>query len=120
MARALVHSTRGPEDPTVSALALLVARSAVEEGHVVAVFLAGDAVMLMRDEVRGQVEGLGTGSADEHLSALVAAGVQIWVSGKSAAARGLDEGELASAGAAFAMPSVLVRESLASNRMFTY
>lgn len=120
MARILVHSTRGTGDPTVAALALLVARTAVAEGHEVSVFLAGDAVMLMRTEVRTEVVGLGTGPADEHMAALVDAGVRIWVSGKSAAARGLAEEELAFAGAAFAMPDVLIRESLAHDRTFTY
>jgi len=42
MARILVHSATGPDDPTRAALALLIARTADEEGHEVQVFLASD------------------------------------------------------------------------------
>ena len=43
MAKLLIHLATGPENPTRGALALLVARTAVEEGHDVHLFLAGDA-----------------------------------------------------------------------------
>ena len=44
MAKILVHVTNGPENPTRAALAFLVAKSAIDEGHSVSMFLAGDAV----------------------------------------------------------------------------
>jgi len=47
MAKVLVHLVSGPEHPTRAALALLVARTGVSEGHDV---LAGDAVQLARRE----------------------------------------------------------------------
>ena len=46
MAKLLVHLATGPENPTRAALALLVARTAAEEGHDVRLFVAGDAVHL--------------------------------------------------------------------------
>jgi predicted peroxiredoxin len=49
--RLLVHVTQGPENPTRAALAFLVAKTAIDEGDVVTLFLAGDAVQLMRDGV---------------------------------------------------------------------
>ena len=42
MAKILVHLTHGPEHPTRAALAFLVAKAAIEEGHTVTLFLAGD------------------------------------------------------------------------------
>ena len=51
MAKILVHVTIGPENPTRAALAFLVAKSAIHEGHSVSMFLAGDAVQLMRKAV---------------------------------------------------------------------
>lgn len=104
----------------MAALGLLVARTALAEGHEVCVFLAGDATLLAREEVRASVVGRGTGAVADHVAALVDGGVRIWVSGMSAAARGIDEADLAGLQAAFAMPDVLVRESLASDRQFTY
>jgi hypothetical protein len=39
----LVHVTQGPENPTRAALAFLVAKTAIDEGDAVTLFLAGDA-----------------------------------------------------------------------------
>ena len=75
MARILVHSATGPENATRAALALLVARTAVEEGHEVQVFIAGDGVHLADEEQAAATNGLGTGSVAEHLAALHGAGV---------------------------------------------
>ncbi|CAN5718962.1 hypothetical protein BH20ACT14_BH20ACT14_00640 [soil metagenome] len=49
--KSLVHMTSGPESPTRAALGFLVAKAAVEEGHEVVLFLAGDSVQLLRDSV---------------------------------------------------------------------
>ena len=67
MAKILVHVTCGPNDPTRAALAFLVARAAVDEGHNVNLFLAGDAVQLLREAVLDSLVGLGTeGVACKH------------------------------------------------------
>ena len=50
MAKILVHITQGPEQPTRAALAFLVAKSAIDEGHTVTLFLAGEAVQMVREE----------------------------------------------------------------------
>jgi predicted peroxiredoxin len=89
----LVHCATGPENPTRAALALLVARSAVDEGHDVRVFLAGDAVHLAREATASAVHGLGTGNAAEHLAALRGAGVTLYLSGMSSTARGIEGGD---------------------------
>jgi predicted peroxiredoxin len=89
----LVHSATGPENPTRAALALLVARSAAEEGHDVRVFLAGDAVHLAREATATAVQGLGTGNVAEHLAALRGAGVTLHLSGMSSKVRGIEGGE---------------------------
>lgn len=70
MGKLLVHITSGPEAPTRAALGLLVASAAVDEGHEVSVFLAGDAVQLLREAVLDSLSGLGTGSLREHFNAV--------------------------------------------------
>src|SRR4051794_22610843 len=90
MAKLLVHLATGPENPTRAALALLVARTAVGEGHEVQLFLAGDAVQLARPETADAVNGVGTGAFAEHWGALAEAGVPIFLSGMSSKARGVD------------------------------
>src|SRR5918997_5481803 len=89
----LVHSATGPESPTRAALALLVARSAADEGHDVRVFLAGDAVHLVREATATAVHGLGTGNVAEHLAALRGAGVTLHLSGMSSKARDIEGGD---------------------------
>lgn len=120
MARILVHATHGPESPTRAALALLVARTAAEEGHQVSVFLAGDPVQLVRDAVLAQLTGLGTGSLREHFDALAGAGAKFYLSGQSSQSRGLVEADLAGKPAEFASPKVLVQLALDHDRMFSY
>ena len=69
-----MHLTSGPENPTKAALAFLVARTAVEQGHAVSMFLAGDAVQLLRDTTLDSVSGVGTGKLREHFDIIVKGG----------------------------------------------
>jgi predicted peroxiredoxin len=89
----LIHSATGPENPTRAALALLVARTAHDDGHEVEVFLAGDAVHLVRDATAAAVSGVGTGAVAEHLEALREADVAVHLSGMSSKARGIEGAE---------------------------
>jgi predicted peroxiredoxin len=107
MSKFLVHLTTGPENPTRASLALLVARTAHEDGHDVRLFLAGDAVQLARPATGSLAQGIGTGSFGEHWGALAGAGVPIYLSGMSSQARGL-EAEGLSEGAELSTPQVLV------------
>jgi predicted peroxiredoxin len=116
----LVHVTQGPENPTRAALAFLIARTAIEEGHTVSLFLAGDAVQLMRDAVLDNLTGLGTGKLREHYDAIIKGGGKFYLSGMSSKARGVTEAELKGKPAELAPPNVLLRLSLEHDRMFTY
>lgn len=118
--RILVHITHGPEHPTRAALGFAVAYAAVEQGHEVSVFLAGDAVQLIRAGVIDNLAGLGTGNLRELLDGAVAGGARFYLSGGSSRARGVAEEDLAVANARFAAPADLVRLSLEHDRMFTY
>lgn len=120
MANILVHITHGPENPTRATLAFLVAKAAIEEGHKVSVFLAGEASQLLRDTVLDNLAGLGTGKLREHYDAIARSGSRFYVSGLSAKARGVSEADIAGKPAEFAMPNMLIRLSLEHDRMFTY
>ena len=119
-AKILIHVTQGPENPTRAALAFLVARTALQQGHAVSLFLAGDAVLLLREGVLDNLSGLGTGKLREHYDAIVQAGGRFYLSGNSSKARGLTETELKGQPAVFGSPEVLLRLSLEHDRMFTY
>jgi predicted peroxiredoxin len=104
--RLFVNLATGPEDPTRAALAFLVARTAVEEGHEVRLFLAGDAVQLARPETAEAVHGIGTGPLAEHWRVLTDAGVPVFLSKLSSLARGVAHGP--ESGAELAPPTKLV------------
>jgi len=116
MANILVNVTNGPEHPTRAALAFLVARAAQDAGHEVTLFLAGDAVQLLREAVLDSLVGLGTGSLRESYDALRAGGSRWYVSGLSSKARGFEPDGVAEA----ALPSRLVELSLEADCVLTY
>jgi uncharacterized protein len=118
--RILVHVTHGPEHPTRAALAFNVARAGLQQGHDVTLFLAGDAVQLIRDDVLDHLAGLGTGSLRALYDGIVSDGGTFYLSGGSSAARGVSEADIAGKPASFAGPDVLVRLALEHDRMFTY
>ncbi|MBY0497644.1 MAG: DsrE family protein [Cyanobacteria bacterium] len=119
-AKILVHLTSGPENPTKAALAFLVARTAIEQGHAVSLFLAGDAVQLLRDAALDNLSGLGTGKLREHFDAITKGGGRFYLSGMSSTARGITAKELEGKPAELAPPAILLTLALEHDRMFTY
>lgn len=118
--KVLVHITHGPESPTRAALGFHVAKGALEEGHEVTVFLAGDAVQLLRQGTLDQLVGLGTGEMNELYDTVVSGGASFYLSGGSSRARSLDEADLGGLSVEFAAPRDLVRLAVEHDRMFTY
>ena len=116
----LVHITQGPENPTRAALGFLVAKTAIDEGHTVTLFLAGDAVRLLQDSVLNTLTGVGTGKLREHFDAIVKGNGKFYLSGNSSKARGITEADIKNKSAEFALPNVLVRLGVESDRIFTY
>jgi uncharacterized protein len=120
MAKILVHMTCGPDQTTRAALGFFVARAAIEEGHTVTVFLAGDAVQLMRDAVLDSLVGLGTGGLREHYEKIRAGGGRFVLSGGSSKARGLTEQELEGKQVEFGNPNLLIRLVVDHDRVINY
>lgn len=116
----LLHITAGPNDPTRAALGFNVAKAAIDEGHRVTIFLAGDGVQLIRDGVLASLVGLGTGTLKELYDGFVAKGGRLVVSGGSAKARGVTEADLAGKPAEFGGPPQLVKLALEHDRVITY
>jgi predicted peroxiredoxin len=120
VAKILVHITCGPENPSKAALGFLVAKTALEEGHEVSLFLAADGVQLLREAVLDSLSGLGTGSLRESYDAIVAGGGRFYLSGMSSKARGVGEQDLQGKPAEMAMPSRLVQLTVECDRVLTY
>jgi predicted peroxiredoxin len=120
MPSVLVHITCGPENPTKATLAFFVAAAAVEAGHEVHVFLAGDAVQLLREPVRNALVGLGTGALNEHYLKIIAGGGRLYLSGGSCAARGVTEVDLQGVPHEKGAPPTLVRLVMECDRNIVY
>jgi predicted peroxiredoxin len=116
----LVHIVSGVENPTRAALGLLVARSALEAGNEVDLFIAGDGVSMLRTSSAEQMNGIGTGSVSEHLAKLREGGAGLYASGMSAAARGLSADDLKEIGFSPAPPTKLVELTFNAERTLTY
>lgn len=116
----LIHVTQGPKDSTRVALAFLVAKTALEEGHTVNLFLAGDAVKLIQESILNSVTGLGTGKLREHYDAIVKGNGRFYLSGNSSKARGVTEADIKGKPIEFALPKVLVALVAESDRVLTY
>jgi predicted peroxiredoxin len=120
MSRLLVHLSSGSEHPTRAALAFLVARTAQQKGHDVDIFLAGDAVNLLRPTTMDLVQGIGTGSLRDHFDALVAGGARFYASGMSSKARAVDAAAIGGSSVDFAPPDRLVDLAFEADRVLSY
>ena len=116
----LVHIYSGLESKNKVTLGLLVALAAEKNDHKVTLFLAGDGVNLLSCKKDGEVVGQGTGDLYDHLENLKNSKVSIYVSGLSAKSRGYDEKLLEGYNAEFAMPDVLVDESIKADSVLCY
>ena len=72
-------------------------------------FLAGDAVQLIRNCVLDNLTGLGTGELRAHFDAIVSGGGRFYLSGMSSKGRGVTDKDLQDKPAEFAKPNVLVQ-----------
>ena len=118
--KVLVHIYSGLESKNKITLGLLVALTAEKNDNRVTLFLAGDGVNLLNCKKAGEIVGQGTGDLYEHLENLKNSKVTIYVSRLSAKSRGYDEKLLEGYNAEFAMPDVLVDESIKADSILCY
>ena len=79
MARILLKSAWGSDDPTKASFAFLHANAFAELGHEVQIFLLGEAVNVMRDEVAGSIVPVGWPPLGETLAETIGRGVPLHV-----------------------------------------
>lgn len=78
MARLLIISTHGSEDPTRAGIAFFMAKGAIEGGHKPEVVLAGDAAVLARKPVADSVLPVGIPPLKELIQFAVDNGVPVY------------------------------------------
>jgi len=120
----LVQITPGPEHPTRAALAFLIAKYALDQGHAVALFLAGESVQLLRAGVLDQVSEVGTGKLTGKLrelyDAIVSGGGRFYLSSTSCQAQALTAEDLQAKPVKLLPPEELRRLAQEFDERLTY
>ena len=120
MSSILFHILSGPNDTSKAMLGFLLARTAIEEGHKVEIFLSGDGVQLIRDTVIDNLIGLGTGSLKDQMSVIKKAGVIIYVSSMSCVNRGISDKDLEGKQMKKVLPKTLLDLVLSTDKTLIY
>ena len=79
MARVLIVSSHGSDDPTRATIPFVAASGALEAGHQPEVALMGEATYLLKSYVAEQVHGVGWPPLQELWGKLTAQGVKVHV-----------------------------------------
>lgn len=79
MGKILYSGTFGSDDPTRATMPFLAASGALDRGHEPVIFLMGEAVYLMKDEVADNVQGVGIPSLRQLLNKAVEHEVPIYI-----------------------------------------
>ena len=98
----------------------MAALAAEKEGHQVTLFLEGNGVNILNCKTAGEIVGKGSGDLYEHLEDLKKSNISIYVSEMSAKSRGYDNTLLDGYNAEFAMPNVLIEESIKADSVLCY
>ncbi|MBM4763657.1 DsrE family protein [Bacillus sp. B15-48] len=122
MAKILIHLTHGPSAPTQADRAFLIAKTAVEEGHQVSMFLAGEAVELIKDENLDKTLGVGVTAVPlkNSVDAIISGGGRIVLSKVSCGARNVGDGDLVNKDVELGMPNELVKMTVEHDKVITY
>ena len=66
----LVHSIQGPENSVNAVFPIAIASMAAEAGHEVNIFLAGNAVSLMKTEIVENMSAIGVGKLSDYIKVI--------------------------------------------------
>ena len=118
--KVLVNICSGLKSKNKVTLGLLAALAAENEGHQVTLFLEGNGVNILNCKTAGEIVGKGIGDWYEHLENIKNSNVKIYFSEISAKSRGYDNTILHGYKAEFAMPNVLIEESIKADSVLCY
>jgi predicted peroxiredoxin len=79
MAKLLIVGTHGTDDPTRASMPFHIGKGAVEAGYEVGIVLANDAPLIMKDQVRDTVQGVGMPALKELFQFAVSNNVRVYI-----------------------------------------
>ena len=118
--KVLVNICSGLKSRNKVTLGLLAALTAENEGHQVTLFLEGNGVNILNCKTDGEIVGKVTEDLYGHLENLKNSNITIYISEMSAKSRGYDNRILNGYKAEFAMPNVLIEESIKADCVLCY
>ena len=79
MPKLLISGTHGPGDPTRATMPFHIGKGARESGHDVAIVLANDAPLIMKDAVRDAIQGVGMPSLKELFEFAISNNIRVYI-----------------------------------------
>ena len=120
MAKFLITGTHGPANPTRASFPFQVAKGAIEAGFDVAIVLAHDGSLLMKEAIREPIVGIGLPPLKELFQFVLEHKVQIYVRGGCAKARGISKKDLEGKNARFIDRVEYARLIVESEKVLTF
>ena len=116
----LIHSITGPDNPTHAIFPLAIASHAIKTGHEVNIFLAGNAVGLMRDEIIENLFGLGVDKLKDAMAVIKDKGVKIHLSTYNCKVRGITEKDIENKNGVMSGPDGLLKLTEEADKVLSY
>lgn len=79
MAKQLWGGTHGIDDPSRATFPFVGASGSIDAGHETAIFLTGDATMLLKDDLAEQIHGVGVPPLKDLMAKVVQNNVPIYL-----------------------------------------
>ena len=115
-----VQSIQGPENAVNGVFPIMIASQAAEAGHEVSIFLAGNAVSLMKTEIVDNMSAIGIGKLSDHIKVLKDKGVTIHLSAGSCKVRGITEDDIKDKNVVMSGPPGLLKLVEEAEKVLSY
>jgi len=116
----LVHSIQGPENSVNAVFPIAIASMAAEAGHEVNIFLAGNAVSLMKTEIVDNMSAIGVGKLSDYIKVIKDKGIKIHLSTGNCKARGITEDDVKDKNGVMSGPPGLLKLVEEAEKVLSY
>jgi len=116
----LVHSIQGPENSVNAVFPIAIASMAAEAGHEVSIFLAGNAVSLMKTEIVDNMSAIGVGKLSDCIKIVKDKGIKIHLSTGNCKARGITEDDVKDKNGVMSGPPGLLKLTEEAEKVLSY
>ena len=115
-----VQSIQGPENAVNSVYPIMSASQTTEAGHEVSIFLAGNAVSIMKAEIVDNMSAIGIGKLSDHRKDVKEKGVTSHLSAGSCKARGITEDDIKDKNGVLSGPPGLLKLVEEAEKVLSY